>query len=87
MHRQNKKVKEMRTIKDNIAEKVIDKLLTSCQSESELILNFALLKQETDDLYAREGIIKQNHYQGVKTLAKRSEKNAEFCTVLIKSEK
>ena len=61
----------MRTIKDNIEEKAIDNLLTTCQSESDLILNFALLKQDTDDLYAREGIIKQNHYQGVKTLANR----------------
>ena len=54
-----RKVKEMRTTKGNIAEKIIDKLLTSCQYESELILNFAQLKQETDDLHAREGIIRQ----------------------------
>lgn len=77
----------MRTIIDNIGEKVIDNLLTTCQSESDLIPNFAPLKQETGDLYAREGIIKQNHYQGVKTLAKSSENNAEFCTVITKSKK
>ena len=43
----------MRTTKGNIAEKVIDNLLTTCQSESELNPNFAPLKQETDDLRAK----------------------------------
>ena len=43
----------MRTTKGDLAEKVIDNLLTTCQSKSELIQNFAPLKQGTDDLHAR----------------------------------
>ena len=46
MHRQNEKLKEMRTIKENIAEKVIDNLLTTCQYKSYFILNFASPKHE-----------------------------------------
>ena len=43
----------MRTTKGDITEKVIDNLLTTCQSESELYPNFAPLKQGIDDLRAK----------------------------------
>lgn len=45
MHRQNVKMTEMRTTKKEIAEKVIGKLLTSCQFKSDIIPNFAPSKQ------------------------------------------
>ena len=43
----------MRTTKGDITEKVIDNLLTTCQSKSELIPNFAPLIQEIDYLKAK----------------------------------
>ena len=41
-----RKVKEMKATKRDITKNIIDKLLTSCQSESKLISNFAPLKQK-----------------------------------------
>ena len=60
----------MKAAKRDITKNLIDKLLTSCQSESELIPNFAPLKQKRIIRVHNQGTIKQNYYQGVITVAK-----------------
>ena len=80
MHRQNEKVKEMKAAKRDITKNLIDKLLTSCQSESELLSNFAPLKQKRIIRVHNQGTIKQNYYQGVITVTKSSDDNDELCT-------
>lgn len=65
-----RKVKEMKATKRDITQNIIDKLLTSCQSESKLISNFAPLKQKSDNSSARSRHNQTKFYQGVITVTK-----------------